>query len=145
MTTSSATPTPLPRKLGVTGETVFHVRHAPPGFAELLGDTEGGVWQASLLAPIDVVITFHTRLVPLRAEWARLTAAAEPTGVVWVVFPKATSDVDTDLTGDVLRAELLPTGWVDNKVCAVDDTWTGLRFAQRVERRRPKDNARKRR
>jgi hypothetical protein len=48
--------------------------------------------------------------------------------------------VETDLTEDVLRAMILPTGWVDNKVCAIDDTWSGLRFVKRTELRRPKDN-----
>ena len=137
--------TPLPKKLGITGEAVFTVLHAPPGFADLLGDVGEAVWQRSLLPPIDVVVAFHTARVALVAEWPRLTEAVEPDGTVWVAWPKKGSGVATDLTEDVLRAELLPTGWVDNKVCAIDATWSGLRFALRRERRRPRDNARTRR
>lgn len=140
--------TPLPKKLGLTGEIVFTVRHAPPEFARLLeadGGTGDAVWQQSLLAPLDVVVTFHTRREALVAEWPKLTAPLSPAGAVWVAWPKRTSGVDTDITEDVLRAEILPTGWVDNKVCAIDDTWSGLRFVQRKELRRPKDNTRAKR
>jgi hypothetical protein len=138
---------PLPKKLGLTGEIVFTVRHAPDGFAELL-DAEGGtgdaVWQQSLLAPLDVVVAFHTQRVALAAEWPRLVAPLGPAGAVWIAWPKKTSGVATDITEDVLRAEILPTGWVDNKVCAIDATWSGLRFVQRKELRRPKDAAQER-
>lgn len=136
--------TPLPRKLGLGGEIVFTVRHAPDGFAELLaadGGTGDAVWQQSLLAPLDVVIAFHTRRDLLVAEWPKLTSPLAPTGAVWIAWPKKTSGVATDITEDVLRAELLPTGWVDNKVCAIDATWSGLRFVKRQELRRPKDAA----
>lgn len=133
----------LSEKLGITGERVFHVRHAPAGFAELLGDVGDAIEQRSLLPPLDIIVSFHTLRVALVAEWPKLTAAAEPDGVVWIAWPKKTSGVQTDITEDALRAELLPTGWVDNKVCAVDETWSALRFAQRVERRRPKENAKK--
>jgi hypothetical protein len=68
-------------------------------------------------------------------DWPRLTAAVAPNGTVWIAWPKRASKVPTDITEDVLRAELLPTGWVDNKVCAIDATWSGLRFALRRELR----------
>lgn len=53
--------------------------------------------------------------------------------MVWVAWPKRASKVPTDIDENVLRAELLPTGWVDTKVCAVDETWSGLRFSLRRE------------
>jgi len=68
-------------------------------------------------------------------EWPQLTTAVAPNGAVWIAWPKRTSGVATDITEDVLREEFLPTGWVDNKVCAIDDTWSGLRFALRRELR----------
>lgn len=136
---------PLNEKLGITGERVFHVRHAPDGFDAALGDVGEAIEQSSLLPPLDVIVSFHTQRAALVAEWPKLTAAAEPDGVVWIAWPKRTSGVATDITEDVLRAELLPTGWVDNKVCAVDDTWSALRFAMRVERRRPRDNSKRKR
>lgn len=130
--------TPLPKKLGIDDDSVFTVRHAPPGFAATLGDTGTAVWQKSLLAPLDVVISFHTTRTTLVAEWPKLTEAAQPDGAVWVAWPKKVSGVPTDITEDVLRELLLPTGWVDNKVCAIDETWSGLRFVLRKELRRPR-------
>ena len=136
--------TPLPKKLGLGEDVVFTVRHAPPGFAETLGDIGGAVWQKSLLAPLDVIITFSLARATLATEWPSLTSVVQPDGAIWVAWPKKTSGVATDITEDVLREELLPTGWVDNKVCAIDETWSGLRFVLRKELRRPRDAARKR-
>ena len=127
--------TPLPKKLGIVGDAVFTVRHAPADFAETLGDYGDAVWQRSLLAPIDVVVAFFTQRKVLVAEWPKLTEAVHPAGGVWIAWPKKTSGVATDITEDVLRALLLPTGWVDNKVCAIDNTWSGLRFVLRKENR----------
>jgi len=125
----------LPKKLGIVGDAVFAVIGAPPGFEATLGDYGEAVWQRSLLPPLDVVVTFHTERARLVAAWPKLSAAASPDGAVWVAWPKKTSGVATDLTEDVLRTELLPTGWVDNKVCAIDETWSGLRFVLRKELR----------
>jgi hypothetical protein len=136
--------TPLAKKLGIEGDVVFTVRRPPADFAQMLGDIGDAVWQQSLLAPLDVVIAFHTARSALVAEWPKLTTPLQPDGAVWVAWPKRTSGVPTDITEDVLRAELLRTGWVDNKVCAIDDTWSGLRFVRRKELRRPKDNTRRR-
>ncbi len=127
--------TPLPKKLGIVGEVVVAVVDAPPGFADTLGDIGDAVWQDSLAAPVDVVVAFFVERGALVAAWPALTAAAQPRGAVWVCWPKRASGVPTDLTEDVLRAELLPSGWVDNKVCAVDATWSGLRFVLRTELR----------
>jgi hypothetical protein len=57
------------------------------------------------------------------------------TGMLWVAWPKKASGVPTDLTENVLRDMLLPTGWVDTKVCAVDETWSGLKFLKRLSER----------
>lgn len=130
--------TPLPKKLGIVGDAVFTVLHAPADFAETLGDYGDAVWQRSLLAPIDVVVAFFTERNALAAEWPRLVEAAQPAGGVWVAWPKKSSGVPTDITEDVLRAQLLPTGWVDNKVCAIDGTWSGLRFVLRKDNRPPR-------
>jgi hypothetical protein len=131
--------TPLPKKLGIVGDVVFTVIDGPENFADTLGDTGDAIWQKSLLAPLDIVVAFFTARAKLVAAWPKLTAAMSPAGGVWVAWPKKTSGVATDITEDVLRAELLRTGWVDNKVCAIDDTWSGLRFVLRKELRRPGD------
>jgi hypothetical protein len=134
--------TPLPKKLGIVDDAVFVVVNPPDGFPATLGDYGDAVWQKSLLAPVDVVVAFFTSRSKLISAWSKLTAAAAPNGGVWVAWPKRSSGVATDLTEDVLRAELLPTGWVDNKVCAIDETWSGLRFVMRKELRRPGDKRR---
>lgn len=127
--------TPLPAKLGITGDAVFTVVGAPDGFADTLGDYGDAVWQRSLLSPLDVVVAFFTSRERLSTTWPKLAAPMAPDGAVWIAWPKQTSGVATDLTEDVLRAVLLPTGWVDNKVCAIDDTWSGLCFVLRKELR----------
>ncbi|NNE12938.1 MAG: DUF3052 domain-containing protein [Ilumatobacter sp.] len=128
--------TPLPKKLGIVAGTVFAVRHPPEGFDVTLGDLPPeAVWRTQVRRGIDVAIAFHTRRRRLVREWPQLTAAVAPNGTVWVAWPKRSSGVATDITEDVLRDELLPTGWVDNKVCAIDETWSGLRFALRRELR----------
>ena len=129
--------TPLNKKLGITGDVVFTVLHAPPNFMVALGDTGDAIWQQNLMPPIDVIVAFYTEKIALRDEWKSLTDAAQPVGGVWVIWPKKTSGVQTDISDDVLRATLLKTGWVDNKVCAIDDVWGGLRFVMRKENRPP--------
>jgi hypothetical protein len=84
---------------------------------------------------LDLVVAFYTRRATMVREWPKLTAAVAPHGTVWIAWPKRASGVPTDITEDVLREAFLPTGWVDNKVCAIDATWSGLRFALRRELR----------
>ena len=84
---------------------------------------------------LDVVIAFYTSRAALVKEWPKLTKAAAPDGTVWVAWPKKASKVPTDITEDVVRDVALPTGLVDNKVCAIDATWSGLRLVIRKELR----------
>ena len=132
---AAAPETPLAKKLGIVGDVVFTVVGAPAHFANTLGDYGNAVWQHTLLAPLDVVVAFYTQRERLVTAWPKLSAAASPDGSVWVAWPKKTSGVQTDITDDLVRAALLRTGWVDNKVCAIDDTWTALRFVLRKENR----------
>lgn len=128
--------TPLPKKLGIKEGSLFTTRHAPDGFAETLGDLPPAAeWRKQLRTGLDVVVAFYTERSRMVADWPKLTAAVAPTGTVWIAWPKKASKVPTDITEDVLRDEFLVTGWVDNKVCAIDDTWSGLRFALRRELR----------
>ena len=141
---AGASGTPLPKKLGITGDAVYVLINEPAGFEALLGNVGEAVRQRHLMPPIDVIVAFFSDRARLKAKWPQLIEAAQPDGAVWVAWPKAASGVTTDITDDTLRADLLRTGWVDNKVCAIDDTWSGLRFVQRKELRRPKDNAKRR-
>lgn len=128
--------TPLPKKLGIGPGTRFATKHAPDDFAETLGDLPPDAdWRAQVRPGLDVVVAFYTSRRTMVREWPKLTAAVAPSGSVWIAWPKQASKVPTDITEDVLREEFLPAGWVDTKVCAVDDTWSGLRFSLRRELR----------
>ena len=128
--------TPLPKKLGIEQLTRFATKHAPDDFAETLGELPTDAeWRKQVRPGLDVVVAFYTSRVAMVREWPKLTAAVAPNGTVWIAWPKRASEVPTDITEDVLRDEFLPTGWVDNKVCAIDETWSGLRFALRRELR----------
>ncbi len=128
--------TPLPKKLGIKDGTRFATKHAPDGFDTTLGELpDGATWRRQVRPGLDVVVAFYPSRTTMVREWPKLTAAVAPNGTVWIAWPKRASGVPTDITEDVLRDEFLPSGWVDNKVCAIDDTWSGLRFALRRELR----------
>jgi hypothetical protein len=84
---------------------------------------------------LDMVVFFTTSRADLERQWARLTAALTPAGMLWVAWPKKASGVVTDMTEQAVRDVALPRGWVDTKVCAVDEVWSGLRCVLRIERR----------
>lgn len=129
--------TPLARKLGIKeGFAVAAVGPAPAGFVRSLEPLPPAVrWKTQARAPLDLVVAFFTDHADVVSRWPALTAAVGPEGTVWVAWPKKSSGVATDLSEDVFRDELLPTGWVDTKVCAIDETWSGLRFVLRKELR----------
>lgn len=129
--------TPLNKKLGITGDVVFTVLHAPPTFMADLGDTGDAIWQRHLMPPIDVIVAFYTEKIALRDEWKSLAEAAQPAGGVWVAWPKPKSGMPTDISEDVLRATMLKAGWADSKACTIDDTWMALRFVMRKDSRPP--------
>jgi len=84
---------------------------------------------------LEMAHLFTTRRAELAAELTRLRPLIDPAGMVWVSWPKKASKVDTDITEDVIRAVALPMGFVDVKVCAVDDVWSGLKLMIRKELR----------
>jgi hypothetical protein len=121
--------TPLPRKLGIKDG---HVVAQLGGPADLLP----GVKVRRTLPPhADVVLFFVTERAALTKRLAGLRASIEPASALWVCWPKKASKVPTDITEDVIREVVLPTGLVDVKVCAVDDVWSGLKLVVRKELR----------
>jgi hypothetical protein len=131
--------TPLATKLGIMPGMVVAAVRAPDDFAlELAPLPEGVRITRQLRGHVGLAVAFFTRRSEVTASWGRLTSAVGPEGTVWVAWPKKSSAVATDLTEDVFRTELLPTGWVDTKVCAIDATWSGLKFVLRKERRPPR-------
>jgi len=87
-------------------------------------------------APIDAAHIFVTERSDLEAKLRQLMPLLAPPGFIWVSWPKKTSKVPTDITEDTIREVCLPMGLVDVKVCAVDDTWSGLKLMIRKELRR---------
>jgi len=128
--------TPLPRKLGIApGKRVAFVA-APDGFRDTLGELPEGVTVRSRTrGPLDVIVFFTVTRADLERRIEALQRALDPAGGLWVAWPKRASKVATDMTEDVVRAVALPRGLVDNKVAAIDDTWSGLRLVIRVKNR----------
>ena len=128
---NNATGTPLPRKLGVKpGSRVMFVAAPEPLIGEMLGEGE-----AVAAGPADVIVAFFTERLAFEAALDGLRAQMEPAAGLWIAWPKRASKVPTDMVEDVIREVALPTGLVDNKVCAIDTVWSGLRLVIRKEHR----------
>lgn len=128
--------TPLNRKLGITEGSRVALLGAPERFEDELAPLPDGVTVLRRLAPgLDVAVLFVTERRQLERRFSEVAAAITPAGGFWVAWPKKSSKVATDLTEDVLRQVGLPQGLVDNKVCAVTEIWSGLRFVWRKENR----------
>jgi hypothetical protein len=129
--------TPLAKKLGIKpGDTVALVG-APTGFEdELEGLPDGVRLRRRAGGKADVVVLFTTEAHDLERRFEALARSVWPDGGVWVAWPKRSSGRVTDLDENRLRDIGLPHGLVDNKVCAVDDVWSGLRFVWRKENRK---------
>lgn len=136
MATAGYSGTPLPQKLGIKEGHRVAVLGAPRGFA--LGALPGGTHLKRSLAgklPLDVLVVFVTRRADLVARIATCRPRMQPAAGLWIAWPKRVSGMATDITEDTVREVALPTGLVDNKVCAIDNTWSGLRLVIRKELR----------
>ena len=129
--------TPLAKKLGIKEGSRVTIVGAPGGFDDLLDPIPDGVRIARRLGrDADVIVAFHTKRAVLERRFDRLRAAMHDAGGLWIAWPKRASGVVTDITEDVVRDVALANGLVDNKVCAIDATWSGLRVVVRVKDRR---------
>jgi hypothetical protein len=128
--------TPLAKKLGIKPGGVVYLSNAPRGYAKSLEPLPDGVrFVEKASADTDMVHVFTTS----KAELARLLAALRkrlaPAASIWVSWPKKTSKMPTEVGEDTIRALAFPLGLVDVKVCAVDETWSGLKLVVRKELR----------
>lgn len=133
--------TPLPQKLGIKPGSRLAFAGAPAGFAATLGPLPAAVKAVSFpraRGPFDVILAFFTEEAAFEAKLPRLEQALAQAGGLWIAWPKRASGVETDMTEDVVRKHALPRGLVDNKVCAIDGVWSGLRLVIRVENRTPR-------
>jgi Protein of unknown function (DUF3052) len=128
--------TPLAKKLGIKdGARVFLV-NAPGDYARMVAPLPGGVRMVKRIDhETDLIHIFTTRRRDLDTALLRAMKLMRPNAAIWVSWPKRSSGAATDVTEDTIREVALPLGLVDIKVCAVDDTWSGLKLVIRKERR----------
>ncbi len=126
--------TPLVKKLGIKDGHAVLIRGAPDDFDATLGELPAGVTVRRDLrgkGPYDVILFFTKSRAEILAAFDKLRARMTPACGLWFCWPKKASKVPTDVTEDVVRGIALEAGLVDNKVCAVDATWSGLRVVIR--------------
>ena len=121
---------PLFQKMGLKPGMTALPLSPPDHYDTLLAGAEGITFVASP-GPADVVHLFCPHRAAFDAGFAGALAQVAPGGMLWVSWPKKSSKLFVDLTEDHLRAAAAPTGWVDVKVCAVDQDWSGLKFLRR--------------
>lgn len=123
---------PLAQKLGIPSGARAVVVNAPEGYAKTLGRLpEGSLVVDRPYAGAPFIHLFSTSRAELERRIPAILSALGEGGMLWISWPKRSSGVKTDLTEDVLREVCLPLGIVDVKVCAVDETWSGLKFYRR--------------
>lgn len=126
--------TPLPKKLGVKDGHVVLLDRLPEGLDLGLPPTAHVVRR--LRSELDLTVTFHTRLATLESRLPALVSHTVTDGTVWVAWPKQAAvkrlGIDTDLNDNVVREAGLSLGWVDVKVAAIDEVWSGQKFVRRL-------------
>jgi hypothetical protein len=128
--------TPLTKKLGIKEGHRVAFPAAPDGFRGLLGELPGNVAVKSRASgPLDVIVFFTKRRAELERRLPALRRAMDPAAGLWIAWPKGSSGVETDMTEDIARELGLANRLVDNKVCAIDETWSGLRLVIRLKDR----------
>lgn len=129
--------TPLAKKLGIRDGSVVALLNPPDTLDRDLdlGLLEDVVVRHQLKGPLDVIVVFVNDRAELQRRFPSARRALHERGGLWVAWPKRTSGVATDLTENLVREIGLGEGLVDTKVCAVDDTWSGLRFVYRLRDR----------
>jgi len=128
METAGYSGTPPARKLGVEPQMRVAVIAGPSGFAERL---EGARLSSQLRGRFELIVCFASSRRTLEGRVPAILRAREANGRIWLAWPKRSSGIASDLDDSVVRAIGLATGLVDNKVCAIDETWSGLRFVAR--------------
>ncbi len=129
--------TPLAQKIGIKPSMSIVVINEPANYRELLGRSADGLEFSDRIATGSSFVHFFTaRRSELKKKLPMLREKVADTGTVWVSWPKRSAGVPTDVTEDVVRAVALPLGFVDVKVCAIDETWSGLKLMVRRTNRK---------
>ena len=132
--------TPLPQKLGIKPGLMVVTINPPANYRRLLGQIPDSVtFSERLKSGSSFVHLFTSRRSEMQKKMSILRDKISDNGAIWVSWPKKSSGIATDVTEDVIREIALPLGFVDIKVCAVDDTWSGLKLMIRRENRKSKN------
>jgi hypothetical protein len=128
--------TPLTKKLGIKEGHRLAFPNAPDRLSGLLGELPAGAEVRSRVrGPLDVIVFFTESRAELERRLPALRRAMDPAAGLWIAWPKRASGIETDMTEDVVRELGLASKLVDNKVCAIDETWSGLRLVIRLKDR----------
>lgn len=129
--------TPLPQKLGIKTQYRIALINAPDGFEDTLGPLPDDVdiGRVATGKTFDVMVCFVRCLADVKKQFAALRKKMNPACGLWIAWPKKSSGVETDVSENLVRDFGLAAGLVDNKVCAIDEMWSGLRFVIRLNDR----------
>jgi hypothetical protein len=128
--------TPLAKKLGIKEGSRIGLVNAPKGFQSELGDLPQNVEFVALLTnSLDIILFFVLTQRELARDFSNLAKKLVSNGMIWIAWPKKSSGVTTDLSFESVQRIGLDAGLVDVKICAVDDTWSGLKFVYRLKDR----------
>jgi hypothetical protein len=129
--------TPLPKKLGIKDQSRIAFVNAPDGFQNYLGPLPAGAEVVKrLVKPLDLVLLFVTSERVLARDFAKLSDKLATNGMIWIAWPKKSSGVGTDLSFERVQRIGLGAGLVDVKICAIDETWSALKFVFRLKDRK---------
>lgn len=127
--------TPLAKKLGFASGMAVWAKGMPESVRAEIEASAAPRFVARPSQGQAAAHVFHSSAAKLKADLAKLRPLLAPAGMVWVSWPKKAAKVATDITEDVIRALALPMGYVDVKVCAVNETWSGLKLVIRKSER----------
>ncbi len=133
MAVSGYSGTPLIKKLGIKEEMKIRLINAPDNYFDLL--EEDISHKVVKTGAADLVHLFAEKKVDLEKHFHKLIKELPATGVIWISWHKKSAKIPTDITEDIIREIVLPTGWVDVKVCAVSELWSGLKIVKRISER----------
>jgi hypothetical protein len=130
--------TPLAKKLGIKEGFRVGLVNSPKGFKKELGTLPPDVKISvgELTKPLDLILFFTDSERRLKLEFPLLAEKLSVNGMLWVAWPKKSSGVPTDLSFDSVQRTGLQAGLVDVKICAVNETWSGLKFVYRLKDRK---------
>lgn len=121
--------TPLRQKLGIKDDSRVFLLNPPPGLAHQLAIDN------QLEGSLDVAVAFCNTLRGLQAAWHEIEPRMVANGGLWIAWPKKASKVASELDDNIVRTDGLARNWVDNKVCAISEVYSGLRFVIPLDRR----------